>query len=222
MTPSQAFILASNYGVLIRTGDEGGCLHSFRLNDGRPVSEAHRAQCLEHLQRRLSALDANLNNRPTGQKRRGMETAERELGKLRDYLADAPLYTDLPEPEAGRLALRALQHIAAFAMQQDHRMGETEEIATRADWGALFNEIQSVSESALIGCDLSPAAAPTPRRFEVTLTEVVKYTVTVEAATEDDAGTEACRVWAASQDPIHDFCGQGEGVEVDGADEISR
>ncbi len=73
MTREQAYIVASQWGSFMSSGDPGACLYSFRFNDGRPVSEQHRAQCLAYLESDLLPL-ANAADR-------------RELVELRAYLS---------------------------------------------------------------------------------------------------------------------------------------
>jgi hypothetical protein len=51
-------------------------------------------------------------------------------------------------------------------------------------------------------------------KFLVMLVETVRYQVEVEAEDGDKAEELARETWNASQDPIHDFCGDGQGVEV--------
>lgn len=51
--------------------------------------------------------------------------------------------------------------------------------------------------------------------YTVTLKETVFYTVEVEADDEDDARDQAVDLWASSEDPTNDYCGMGQGVEVD-------
>ncbi len=49
ITKERAFALASQWGSFIRAGDPGACMYAFHANDGRPVSESHRGQCLRYL-----------------------------------------------------------------------------------------------------------------------------------------------------------------------------
>jgi hypothetical protein len=58
LTPREAYALASDYGSFIRAGDPGACFYGFHFNDGRPVSEAHRQQCLSYVRRLLVEMDA--------------------------------------------------------------------------------------------------------------------------------------------------------------------
>lgn len=48
MTPKQAYETASQWGSYIKAGDPGACFYAFRLNDGRPVDEAHRSACVAY------------------------------------------------------------------------------------------------------------------------------------------------------------------------------
>jgi hypothetical protein len=57
LTPREAYELASGYGSFIRAGDPGACFYGFHFNDGRPVSEAHRQQCLNYTRRLLVEMD---------------------------------------------------------------------------------------------------------------------------------------------------------------------
>lgn len=52
-------------------------------------------------------------------------------------------------------------------------------------------------------------------KFIVNLKETVEYSVEVEAEDEDEASEIARDVWAQSDDPTHDFCGFGLGVEIE-------
>lgn len=51
-------------------------------------------------------------------------------------------------------------------------------------------------------------------KFLVTLEETVRYTVEVEAETENEANADAVETWNNSEDPFGDFDGSGNGVEV--------
>lgn len=82
LTPAAAYAIASQWGSFISPGDPGACLYSFRWRDGRPQSEGHRRECLayidEHCLPGASRHDAA------------------QLRRLRDYLADAPLWSGAP------------------------------------------------------------------------------------------------------------------------------
>ncbi len=52
------------------------------------------------------------------------------------------------------------------------------------------------------------------KEYYVTLEEIVRYTVTVVADSEDDAGNLAMELWCQSEDPTSEFDGSGQGVEV--------
>jgi len=79
LTKAKAYTIASEWGSYLHSSDPGACMYGFRAGDGRPVSEAHRAQCLAYLD--------------TLQPSRCDELFD--LGRLRRYLADAPL---APQP----------------------------------------------------------------------------------------------------------------------------
>lgn len=49
ITKERAFALASQWGSFIAAGDPGACMYGFYANDGRPVSERHRMECLRYL-----------------------------------------------------------------------------------------------------------------------------------------------------------------------------
>jgi hypothetical protein len=51
-------------------------------------------------------------------------------------------------------------------------------------------------------------------KFYVTMEETVHYTVEVEAANATEAETLGAELWAASEDPTHDFCSSGLGAEA--------
>jgi hypothetical protein len=70
LTPREAYALASDYGSFIRAGDPGACFYGFHFNDGRPVSETHRQQCLRYVRRLLVEMDA---------------TARAELRRLKSF-----------------------------------------------------------------------------------------------------------------------------------------
>lgn len=78
ITKERAYDLASDWGSYMHTGDPGACFYAFRFNDGRPVSEEHRLQCLIYartlLRLCLSAREAD------------------EVMKLIRFLANSPLY----------------------------------------------------------------------------------------------------------------------------------
>lgn len=51
MSPSRAYIIASQWGSYMHAGDPGACFYGFRFNDGRPQSEAHRRACIAYAER---------------------------------------------------------------------------------------------------------------------------------------------------------------------------
>ena len=51
-------------------------------------------------------------------------------------------------------------------------------------------------------------------KFLVALEETVLYTVEVEADSQVEAESAAPDIWAHSADPMNDYCGEGQGVEV--------
>ena len=52
------------------------------------------------------------------------------------------------------------------------------------------------------------------KTYLVTLTEVINYTMKVEARNEDGAIHKACEIWEKSNDPLVDFNYDSSGVEV--------
>jgi hypothetical protein len=75
ITKERAYTLASQRGSFINAGDPGACMYAFHVGDGRPVTEAHRLQCLRWLRTRRA------------------DTAkdEREMFQLIRFMANAPL-----------------------------------------------------------------------------------------------------------------------------------
>jgi len=51
-------------------------------------------------------------------------------------------------------------------------------------------------------------------KYYVTLEEIVRYEVEVEADNEDDAQADAIEMWCQSPQPDNDFGGSGQGVEA--------
>jgi hypothetical protein len=56
------------------------------------------------------------------------------------------------------------------------------------------------------------------KRYRVQLVETVTYDVDVEAENANDAGNIASDMWALSEDPMAEFDGQGQGIEVEYVD----
>lgn len=75
ITKERAYALASQWGSFINDTDPGACMYGFHVDDGRPVSDAHRLDCLKWLRSRRA------------------DTAkdERELQQLIRFMANAPL-----------------------------------------------------------------------------------------------------------------------------------
>jgi hypothetical protein len=82
MTSKQAYRIAVSWGSYINTGDPGRCMYGFHFDDGRPVSEVHRAQCMAYV-------DGILN--PGAAK--GSDSDD--LHDFNDWLASAPLYGEV-------------------------------------------------------------------------------------------------------------------------------
>ena len=53
LTASGAYQVISQWGSYIHGSDPGQCFYGFHPNDGRPVHEGHRLQCLAYLDGRL-------------------------------------------------------------------------------------------------------------------------------------------------------------------------
>jgi hypothetical protein len=54
ITQKRAYAIASSWGSYLSNSDPGACFYGFRADDGRPVSEAHRVQCLTYGRRLLN------------------------------------------------------------------------------------------------------------------------------------------------------------------------
>lgn len=52
ITKERAYALASQWGSFMHAADPGQCLYAFHLNDGRPLTEEHRMECLIWLRSR--------------------------------------------------------------------------------------------------------------------------------------------------------------------------
>ena len=63
MTPRRAFRLASGYGSYLRAGDPGASMYAFFFDDGRPVSEDHRAAVLRWLERQRDETEVERRDR---------------------------------------------------------------------------------------------------------------------------------------------------------------
>lgn len=83
LTPAAAYRIASDWGSYLNSSDPGACFYGFHKDDGRPVSEEHRAQCLAYLDRHCLPAAGNRD--------------AARLRKLRSFLISTPLW-----PEAGR------------------------------------------------------------------------------------------------------------------------
>jgi len=83
MLSSEAYSYAAMWGSYMRDGDPGACMYGFDF-DCRPQSEEHRQKCLSWIDKQcLPVVEA----RPDDFDDDEAET----LGRLRAYLADAPL-----------------------------------------------------------------------------------------------------------------------------------
>mgnify|MGYP001302823116 CR=1 FL=1 len=77
ITKERAFALATQWASFLHAGDPGQCLYAFYTNDGRPLTEAHRLECLIWLQ---------------GQQARPLSEREAdELQKLIRFMANTPI-----------------------------------------------------------------------------------------------------------------------------------
>ncbi|TIS37524.1 hypothetical protein [Mesorhizobium sp.] len=77
ITKERAFALASQWASFMHTTDPGQCLYAFYSNDGRPLSEAHRLECLRWL----------ISKQMTTRTERQYD----ELMKLIRFMANTPL-----------------------------------------------------------------------------------------------------------------------------------
>lgn len=77
ITKERAFALASQWASSMHATDPGQCLYAFYTNDGRPLTEEHRMQCLRWLR-----------SRQTGTR---SEREYDELMKLIRFMANTPL-----------------------------------------------------------------------------------------------------------------------------------
>lgn len=77
ISKESAFAFASQWGSFMHAGDPGACMYGFHHNDGRPVSEAHRLDCLRWLRARRAdtAID------------------EQQLVQLIRFIAYTPLFS---------------------------------------------------------------------------------------------------------------------------------
>lgn len=48
ITKERAYAIASSWGSYMHNTDPGACFYSFKLNDGRPITEKHRTECLRY------------------------------------------------------------------------------------------------------------------------------------------------------------------------------
>lgn len=62
LTPAAAYGIASQWGSLISAGDPGAVFYAFRLNDGRPNDDAHRAACIAYAKDCLADVIATPTN----------------------------------------------------------------------------------------------------------------------------------------------------------------
>lgn len=96
LTPRQAFDVAASWGSYMHAGDPGACFYGFHLNDARPQSERHRAQCLAYLDSVcIPAAWAYADDeceRCGAAMRPGRVRDLRQLHQLRAFLASASLH----------------------------------------------------------------------------------------------------------------------------------
>lgn len=77
ISKERAYAIASRWGSFLHNADPGACLYALYHNDGRPLNEEHRLQCLRHLRSK--------------QHRTGSDREYRELMQLIRFMANAPL-----------------------------------------------------------------------------------------------------------------------------------
>jgi hypothetical protein len=100
LTPAAAYAIASQWGSYQHAGDPGASFYAFRKDDGRPVSEEHRAQCLRYLDRECwVAAQLAIENARAWRDAARVASAERDLADLRRlklWFRTAPLWTEAP------------------------------------------------------------------------------------------------------------------------------
>lgn len=98
LTPAAAYAIASQWGSYRTAGDPGACFYSFRKDDGRPVNEWHREQCISYLNRECwVAAQLRLEAAQRAKSPHAIESAERDLAQLRDlktWFRTAPLWSE--------------------------------------------------------------------------------------------------------------------------------
>jgi hypothetical protein len=77
ISKERAYALASQWGSFIHDSDPGACLYALYPDDGRPLSDEHRVQCLQHLRRQ--------------QTKTSRDREYRELMQLIRFMANTPL-----------------------------------------------------------------------------------------------------------------------------------
>jgi hypothetical protein len=85
MDAKSAYELATDYGSFMSCGGLVACLDNLHPDDGRPVSEEHRAACRAYVKAILDHIKA-IGNKPTSQ-----------LLQLGDWFRVAPLYSSTGE-----------------------------------------------------------------------------------------------------------------------------
>lgn len=80
LTPAAAYRIASDWGSYLHNSDPGACFYAFHKDDGRPVSEEHRAQCLRYASDLFGRVET--------------KAAKRELAALERWFSSAPLWSE--------------------------------------------------------------------------------------------------------------------------------
>jgi hypothetical protein len=88
MTPHQAYVIASQWGSYINTGDPGACFYGFKFNDGRPKDELNRGLCLAYTQSLIAKVSHRIKHEPEYLKRyRVLAQYRRDLKDLEALLS---------------------------------------------------------------------------------------------------------------------------------------
>lgn len=105
---------------------------------------------------------------------------------------------------------------AGLLVPEGHKFYEAEDPRSVAAWkrACEIQELMTHTDPENALSNLEPEEDAPKRKFSVRLEEKVYYSVEVEAVDADQAEEDARELWAQSQDPTHDFCGEGIGVSV--------
>lgn len=78
ISKERAYALASQWASFLYNADPGACIYALHPNDGRPLNDEHRLQCLRHLRSKQHYTNS--------------DSEYRELMQLIRFMANTPLH----------------------------------------------------------------------------------------------------------------------------------